>query len=63
MHKFAKLIAGMRKEIKQQSKEISKLSNKIISLESKKRGAHEVHVIIGHQFDGEYTFKFSIFDC
>ena len=42
MHQSAKLMAGMRKEIKQQSKEISKLSKKVISLESKKGGARAV---------------------
>ena len=35
-------MAGMLKEIEQQNEEISKLSNKILSLESKKRGAHAV---------------------
>ena len=38
-------MAGMLKEIEQQNKEISKLSNKVLSLESqesKKRGGHAV---------------------
>ena len=65
MHKFSKLIAGMRKEIEQQNKEIIKLSNKVISLENKTRGAHEVikhATLLSFMLLMVYILKFSGFN-
>ena len=42
MHRFAKLLAGMRKEIKQQSNEISKLVKQNYLFRKQRRGPHAV---------------------